>query len=781
VLQPLPSPDGIVRLPPDGGAEFNRLIHERSPYLLQHARNPVDWHPWGREAFERARREGKPVFLSIGYSTCHWCHVMERESFEREDVAEILNARYIAIKVDREERPDLDAIYMNATQLLTGRGGWPNSLWLTPDGNPFFAGAYFTREDGPERPGFKTVLRRLAETWTLRREAVEASAREVASALKRFGAMRDAEPAGEPGPELAAPALRALAAAFDDGAGGLAGAPKFPPHAALAFLADACRRTPDESALRMLTRTLDAMAAGGIHDHAGGGFHRYATDARWFLPHFEKMLYDNAQLAGAYVDAYALTGRAEYRSVAEGALDWILRDLRDPLGGFYAAWDADSEGEEGKYYIWTRDDLVRILGPKAGDRFARLFGAVPEGNFEDEGTGRRSGANVLFLPEPPSAVAAREGLDPAAVQAELANGLRALREARDRRVRPQRDDQVLAGWNGLAIGALARAGRILGSPRYLEAAGLAARFILGAMRRDGRLLRRWRAGTAGVSAFLDDYAFLADGLLDLHETTGNPRWLDAAGTLVDTLIAHYRDPRGGFYQTADDHEDLLVRPMTPLDDAVPSGNGVAARALIRLGLLARKPRYIEEARSTLRAFSSFMIRAPLATLTLIRAAALIPNVRPDETSEPPAARVRVGPFDCRAYIPGAPVRPGGLVPVTLKIAIDKGFRVHAARPVVLGLAPASVSLKPVSPGAIENVRWPDGREVRVLYRDCPLSIYEGTVWVTCPIRLAKDVPDGRLTLELTLRVQACGETECLAPTTIDLAVPVSVIAEPGTQ
>ncbi|MBN2492720.1 MAG: thioredoxin domain-containing protein, partial [Planctomycetes bacterium] len=509
---------------PDRRPETNRLVREQSPYLLQHAHNPVDWYPWEPEAFAAAAARDVPIFLSVGYSTCHWCHVMAHESFENLAIARLLNEHFVPVKVDREERPDIDEMYLGATQVLTGHGGWPNSVWLTPDRRPFFAGTYFPPEDRPDRPGFPTVLRRIAAWWATERRHVEAQADEVTDALRRMAGGSHMAGSGRAGRERVAAALAELRRTFDPRHGGFGTRPKFPPHGALALLLHEFELTGDRELLGMVTRTLDGLRLGGIHDHVGGGFARYATDERWFLPHFEKMLYDNAQLARAYVDAWRLTGTEDYRRAAERTFMWVLREMRHGEGAFYSAWDADSEGEEGKFYLWRRAEVREALGTAEGELFCRVYGVSEAGNYCEEATGRRPGTNIVYLEQPLEATAAREGLAPAALQARMDDALEKLRAVRSRRVRPHLDDKVLASWNGLMIGSLAHGGRVLGEPRYVAAAAAAARFVLAHLRAGGRLRRSWRAGEAKLNAYLDDHVFLAHGLLDLHEATGEAVW-----------------------------------------------------------------------------------------------------------------------------------------------------------------------------------------------------------------------------------------------------------------
>jgi uncharacterized protein YyaL (SSP411 family) len=580
----------------------NRLALERSPYLLQHAHNPVAWWPWCDEAFEEARRSGRPVFLSVGYSTCHWCHVMEGESFEDLEIARVLNERYVPIKVDREERPDVDALYMTAVQLLTGGGGWPMSVWLTPEREPFFGGTYFPPRDGARgmTRGFLGILVELADLHAREPGRIRGATGSLVSAVRAALASHPAPAAAIPGPEPIVSAVGAIRRAFDEVHGGLRRAPKFPSNVPVRLLLRAHRRMRDPEPLHLATFTLERMAAGGIHDQLGGGFHRYSTDAEWLVPHFEKMLYDNALLAVAYAEAWQVTGRRDLARVVRTTLDYLLREMTSPEGGLYSATDADSEGEEGRFFVWDAREIADVLGPDA-ERFARFHGVTPEGNFE--------GRNVLHVPAP----------DEDAWEA-LAGARERLREVRDRRVRPLRDEKVLASWNGLAVSALAVGGRALGEPRWVEAAARAAEFVLGRMTRDGRLQRTWRAGEAGVPAFLDDHAFVAQGLLDLFEATFEPRWLEAALDLSERLEALFGDPAGGgWFTTATDHERLLAREKPTHDGAEPSGASVAALNALRLHAFTTDERWRERAERALRHHARTLEEQPLALAEMLLA------------------------------------------------------------------------------------------------------------------------------------------------------------------
>ncbi|TMQ59174.1 MAG: thioredoxin domain-containing protein, partial [Candidatus Eisenbacteria bacterium] len=584
----------------------NRLAKEQSPYLLQHQWNPVDWYPWGSEAFEKARRENKPVFLSIGYSSCHWCHVMERESFESETIAKLLNEKFVSIKVDREERPDVDEIYMRAVQLLTGSGGWPMSVFLTPDQKPFWGGTYFPPDDRGGHPGFASVLAALAETFATRREEVESAADRLASALRQMEGGRQFVASGPLDPAVSGRAVDELAASYDRHYGGFGGAPKFPPHGALELLLHATAASPREDLEAIVRGTLDGMAMGGIRDHVGGGFHRYATDATWLVPHFEKMLYDNAQLASVYAEAFARWGDPEYRSAAEETLAWVTREMTAEEGGFYSALDADSEGGEGAYYLWSLKEITDVLGREVGDLFARVYGIEETGNFVDPVTGEEPG-NIVHRKRSWPELARAEEIPVEALRAKMDRARARLLLARLQRPAPGRDDKVVAAWNGLMIGAFARAGRVFGRRDFVDTAARAASFVWTAMRRGGRLLRSWRAGESRLPGYLEDHAFLAWGLLDLHEVSGDGTWLDQARALTDSMIERFWDPdEGGFFFVASDHESLIARTKEVFDQAVPSGNGMAARVLVRLWLMTGDERYEEYAAKMFRVFAGIL-------------------------------------------------------------------------------------------------------------------------------------------------------------------------------
>jgi uncharacterized protein len=570
----------------------NRLAQETSPYLLQHRDNPVDWFPWGPEALERAREDDRPILLSVGYSACHWCHVMERESFEDPETAAYMNEHFVNVKVDREERPDVDAIYMEAVQSITGHGGWPMTVFLDPDGVPFYGGTYFPPDESRGMPSFRMVMEAVVHAFETQREEIREKA---PIARARLGAVGEVEPRDLPGASRLDEAVQRLLAAADRRNGGFGSAPKFPPASSLELL---LARGEDG----LVELTLDRMLAGGIYDQLGGGFARYSVDAVWLVPHFEKMLYDNALLARIYLHGWQNLGHERYRRVCEETLDWMLREMRGPEGGFYSALDADSEGEEGRFYVWTPEQIREVLGESAAVVIEH-YGVSEAGNFE--------GVNVLHL------AAGAECPEPEG----LAEARRALFEARAKRVRPGLDDKRLASWNALAIAALADAGAVLGREDYLDAARACAEFVLGSLRDgDGRLLRTYKDGRAHLGAYLEDHAFLLEALLTLYESSFKTRWFEAAQELAEATIERFGDPeRGGFYSTADDHEELIARRKEVGDHPIPSGNSAAAMGLLRLAALTGERRYEEAAEGVFALFAEPAVRHPDAFAHLLRA------------------------------------------------------------------------------------------------------------------------------------------------------------------
>lgn len=599
----------------------NALAGETSPYLLQHAHNPVNWQPWGSTAFAQARREDKPIFLSVGYSACHWCHVMERESFENEAVAELLNAHFVPIKVDREERPDVDEVYMAAVEIVTQSGGWPMSVFLTPEGKPFFGGTYFPPENRYGRSGFKTLLRQIAMAWKEQRADLLLASEQLSAAVREQLALPRLAASQPLDARLLAGFVERLHEQFDPLHGGFAIRPKFPPGNALPLLLylQAHLTPPDPRIRDMLTRTLDQMARGGIHDQAGGGFHRYSTDEKWLVPHFEKTLYDNALLAEAYAAAAVACSNPEYALAARGTYDWALREMTAPEDAFYSALDADSAGQEGKFYLWSKPELEALLGPDAAV-FCAIFNVREEGNFPDEATSEYCGTNILHLTEPLAALAPRLQLTEPALRAKVAAWKETLLAARAKRIRPATDDKILTYWNALMIASLARGAALLQEPRYGRAAERAAEFLLRNLRTaDGRWLAVCCKGQCKLPAYLDDHASLAVAFLELYSLTRAERWKDEAAAVMKVLEQHFAAADGGYFFTADDHEQLLARTKNPLDKATPAGNGLAAQALVRLCALTGDNDYRQRADKIFTAFHGLMEHAPAATASLLLA------------------------------------------------------------------------------------------------------------------------------------------------------------------
>jgi hypothetical protein len=671
-----------------GERRANHLINEKSPYLLQHAYNPVEWYPWGPEAFARARREDRPIFLSIGYSTCHWCHVMERESFEDPEVAALLNETFVCIKVDREERPDIDSIYMTVCRMLTGSGGWPLTIIMTPDQKPFFAATYIPKTSRFGRIGMLELIPRIATLWREQREELTRAAERITAGLVSMQGSAGGEGLEA---ELLERAARELSARYDDFYGGFGTAPKFPTPQNLLFLLRHWRRTGEERWLRMVEHTLQALRRGGIFDQLGFGFHRYSTDREWLTPHFEKMLYDQALLLLAYLEAHQATGKPLYARTAEEIITYMLRDLRDPGGAFHSAEDADSEGEEGKFYLWTVPEVRALLDEESASLFIEAYGLRPGGNFTAEGGGE--GRNILHLPAPLEELARRKGMALEVLERRLESARKRLLAAREKRVRPHKDDKVLTDWNGLAIAALARAGAVLGKEEYMAAARQAAQFLLQKLRDDsGRLLHRYRDGSAEIPGQLDDYAFLTWGLIELYETTFEPEWLATALELSRVLEERFWDAeRGGFYLTADDAEGLIVRVRQIEEGGIPSGNAVAMLNLLRLARLTGDTHLEELAQRLGAGFSAEVARMPGAYTFLMCALsfAVGPNNEVVITGEPAAA-------DTRALIRAVRSR---YLPET--VVLFRPARTEGAR--ILELAPFLSAQKPLGEAATAYV------------------------------------------------------------------------------
>lgn len=732
---------------PDGSWKWtNRLVHETSPYLLLHAHNPVDWYPWDDEALERAKRENKLIFLSVGYSTCYWCHVMEREVFSSPEIAEMMNKDFINIKIDREERPDLDEIYMTATQLLTQRGGWPNSVFLTPDLKPFYAGTYFPPTDMPGRPGFPTILDAVQEAWVTREDEVIESANQISETIAMatssvFTALT-AKPLSR---SLITGALDYLQTNYSRAYGGFGNAPKFPNPANLELLLSEYERASDASLLKMVTHTLDMMAYGGMYDQIGGGFHRYSVDEKWLVPHFEKMLYDNAQLAKVYLRAYQLTHEPRYRRVAEEIFSFVFREMTAPEGGFYAALDAETDAEEGKYYVWTAEEVQKVLGKKEGERFAKVYGVDKGPNFE--------GKNVLYIPE---GTAAEDDLKSVAAAGEK------LLMARAKREYPLLDTKIIVNWNGLMIDAFAYGYEVLGEERYLAAATKAARFILDTLRKpDGELWHTYTAGVTKQDAYLDDYAFFVKGLLALHRATGEEQWFNTAKTLTDTMIQLFSDDKnGGFYYTKADAKHLIVRTKKPFDSAIPSGNAVAVENLLAFGT-----DYQSYAEKTLRSFAASMAQAPPSFMYMLFA--LNHYLVSKGALDSDTSRLVTGTAVVKS-------ESSGIFNVELDLKIAAGWHVNANPTGQDNLIPTTVLVDTDTAIEIVDVAYPKGESVRFAFSDESLNVYEGSL--TIPLQLKqkpRTLLDRTVPVLLKLTYQPCNETECLLPRTLNIPLKLS--------
>ena len=579
----------------------NRLINETSPYLRQHAHNPVNWHTWGEEAFAEARRENKPILLSIGYSACHWCHVMEHESFENEEIAKLMNENFVNIKVDREERPDLDQIYMNAVQMMTHHGGWPMTVFLTPEGVPYYGGTYFPPVDRHNMPGFPRVLIALAEAYRERPDEIAETTASVRKELERLGAAQESSELLTA--DLLDVAYRGIIKNYDPNNGGFGSAPKFPPAMILEFLLRTFHRTGAEEALQIVMHTCRKMAEGGIYDQLGGGFHRYSTDSKWLVPHFEKMLYDNALLSRLYLHHFQLTQDSDARRTAEGILDYVVREMTSSEGGFYSTQDADSEGVEGKFFVWSYAEIKDLLGDSDARLFSDYYNVTEEGNFEE--------ANILNITHSPADVAARNKVDAAELEAVLARSRKRLYDVREQRVKPDRDEKILTAWNGMMLASFAEAGAILEREDYIIVARRNARFVLDTLRSEALLLRTCKDGVAKLNGYLEDYAFLGEGLLTLYETTGELEWLEECMTLTAKMVEEFWDDEaGGFFFTGKSHETLIVRSKDFFDNATPSGNSVAAELMLRLAAFTDNDDYRRRATTVLRLVVSVIMRYP---------------------------------------------------------------------------------------------------------------------------------------------------------------------------
>ncbi|HEX9271704.1 MAG TPA: thioredoxin domain-containing protein [Candidatus Binatia bacterium] len=588
----------------------NHLIHETSPYLLQHAHNPVDWYPWGDEAFQKAKNENRPILLSIGYSACHWCHVMERESFEDERIAALMNDLFVNIKVDREERPDLDEIYMNAVQMLTGRGGWPMTVFLTPEGKPFYGGTYFPPEDRYGVPGFPKILQGVANAYREKPQDVERSVEQILAALQRMSLSTESQ---QPfSSDIIGQSAEQLAQAYDTDHGGLGKAPKFPNVGVYELFLRHYHHSKGSRFLEMVTHTLTKMARGGIYDHLGGGFHRYSVDEKWLVPHFEKMLYDNAQLVRIYAQVYCVTGEPLFKQVVDETINYLMREMLHTGGGFYSTQDADSEGEEGKFFVWTEEEISQILGEEASEIFCRIYDVSEEGNFEEKNI-----LHPILTLEQASKFFRRDLKE---IESLVSDAKRKLFQEREKRPKPFRDEKILTSWNGLMLSGFAEAIKISPHPSYLEATNRTVDFIFTKMFRDGHLLHTYKSGTAKILGYLDDYAFLAAGLLDLFEATVNRAHLDRALELAEIMLHEFWDEAGGgFFYTGRSHERLIAQSKPIFDGSIPSGNAVATQVLLRLYHYTGKEDYLKRAERILRAYYNAMENQPFGFAHMLAA------------------------------------------------------------------------------------------------------------------------------------------------------------------
>ena len=746
---------------PDGSWKWtNRLINETSPYLLLHAHNPVEWYSWDDEALTRAKKENKLIFLSVGYSTCYWCHVMEREVFSNPEIAEQMNKNFINIKIDREERPDLDEIYMTATQIMIRRGGWPNSVFLTPDLKPFYAGTYFPPTDKPNRPGFPTVLDAVHEAWVTREAEVINTANEITNIIERvISTGFTSLTAKSLDRSIISTGVTHLKTTYNQAYGGFGKAPKFPSPANLEFLLREYERqsklqtanTDAESLLKMVTRTLDMMAYGGIYDQIGGGFHRYSVDAKWLVPHFEKMLYDNAQLAKVYLQAYKITEKPQYRRIAEELFSFIAREMTAPDGGFYSALDAETDAEEGKYYVWTEDEIKKVLSKTDVKQFASIYGVDKGPNFD--------GKNVLYVPN---------GVESEASLKTVKSARETLLAARFERERPLLDTKIIVSWNGMMIDALAYGYEVLGDEKYLTAASKAAEFILDKIRKpDGELWHTYTAGVAKYDGYLDDYAFLVQGLLGLSSATGEERWLRSATTLTDKMIELFWDDKhGGFFFTKADAKQLIVRTKKPHDSAIPSGNAVAVNNLLMLD-----PSYRNYAEKTLRSFAKAMEDTPSSFMHMLFA---LNGYLSIEDGLP----VSIPELDASQALVTATAKiktrtKGNQIDVEVQVKIAAGWHINANPAGQDNLIPTTITVDKDALIEINNVKYPKGKSMKFEFSPESVNVYEGTF--TIPLKL-KQKPDTLIKkgvpIILKLNYQACNDTECLLPQ--ELNIPLKI-------
>jgi uncharacterized protein YyaL (SSP411 family) len=770
----------------------NALIDADSPYLLQHAHNPVNWLPWGPAAFAKAKAENKPIFVSIGYSTCYWCHVMERESFENETIAAIINEHYIAIKVDREERPDIDEQMMLATQLLTGRGGWPTSVWLTCDGRPWMAGTYFPPTQ------FTAALKELARIWRDEAEAVEKQAASLTAAIRQTAAAStgkdttldtSTQGAMDAGLRPLKVAVDELVQIFDEQYAGFGSQPKFPPHGPLRLLAQAVRHIEAQPATAMLVKTLQALYRGGIHDHIGGGYHRYSTDSRWLVPHFEKMLYDNAQLLRSFSEAYELTGDEFFRSAAQDIVDWVDREMTHPQGGFFSALDSESDGEEGRFYTWSMDELSQVLNSEEVELFARAYNFQKAGNFTEEATGERPGTNIPFLSNPPPM------LDP-----QSWSSLESLRgrllKARDTRSYPRLDDKVLTSWNGLMISSLAHASRIFKEPEWESTATRGADFVLSELQPDGHLLHTWRNGSTSIAGYLDDYAFLCEGLVELYQATDDQRWLVEAQRLADIMLELFEDrEQGGFYFTSSQHEQLLMRSKNLVGGGnLPNGNGIAIQTLLRLYTATGRPEYLRSARRGLDAFAEMATKAPRQIEHIVLAYGQLADIDSamsavGQSPVPGTAQAlqaddlqRSEVITAELFLSHAQRAAGETCHVAVRIGIVDGYHLYGLSPLPDAPQVQATTIRWVSQPQLRAGKLvvPKGVQHQDPVLGGAVSMYTDEIWFYLPIEVNSQSKPAEYTLQVEVHYQACDRSRCLAPSTLVLSAPLTICSERDT-
>lgn len=775
---------------PDGSWKYtNRLADSTSPYLLQHAHNPVDWYPWGEEAFQAAKEQGKPIFLSVGYSTCYWCHVMEREVFENPEIAELMNDLFINIKVDREQRPDIDEVYMTATQLMTQRGGWPMSVFLTPDLKPFFAGTYFGPEDRAGRPGFPTLARAMDDAWRTRKDEVIAIA-ENATAAIRANLSERLERAGKRPLAHAIPdaAAARLAQSFDNRWGGFGLAPKFPQGFNYPFLLAVHARTGEAGPLDMTVTSLRQMAAGGMYDHVGGGFHRYSTDGEWKVPHFEKMLYNQAQLTIAYLRAYKVTGDEAFADVARDILRYVEEVMTGPEGQFYSALDAETDATEGAYYAWNRGQVTDALDGEELKLFDKAFAIAPIPAFPGH---NHPDGGALYMRKPIIALSASLGTPYPELRQQLDAILSKLKDIRDDRELPHLDDKVIAGWNGLMIGAYAEAGRTLEEPAYTDAARRAATFLLEHLRDDdGGLLRLWRAGVSEQPAFHEDHAFVLQGLASLYRTTREPKWLEAAVDLAERANQRFWDAQSGGYYFAEATPDLIARSKSAYDGAIPSGNSAMANALLDLAELTGDDRWRAQAKTTLDTFSGVAGASPSAYLHMVQAIEryLAGPQAHAGTPQPLSLPALIGDASrgssldssshatINAVVEPATIRPGESFTVRFTIDIAHGWHINANPASAELLIATTADVRSALPIEVVQVQYPKPTRLRAAYAESAIDVYEGGVEILAICRLADTLDDGVKTgtIRALVAFQACDEQSCLQPAEKIVEIPVEI-------